>query len=210
MDRLNPGLNDETEVLAGEMAAARQPLGLNLDFLRSVVDAVGPREAEAGVIGKVIRTTAKTLAKTSGESSASAKLKGFQAFGKVIDKVLKGQGNWRYLIFEDGTQLAVEKDVVTSLAREAGTKAKMAELAAKEEGEPRLAQALKSLDYHMRRQSPFATRSLKDAWHKKHKEDMRKLGIEPEEYVWVKSHKIYMPKSYATILEDAGYVKIGK
>jgi len=171
-------------------------------------ELLGPEEAEAGPYGKIGKEFIKRI--TKGVVSSTAKgLKGKPLWGKTVKDVVKGTGDWRYIQFTDGTERAVTKDVMNELMQEYGTASKSVELAGKD-APSKLLQAAKSLEFHKARQKPFTTKRLQEEWLKTRQAHVKSMGMEPSEYVWVDSEKIFMPKEYAEILETSGAVKIKK
>ena len=171
-------------------------------------ELLGPEEAEAGPYGKIGKEFIKRI--TKGVVSSTAKgLKGKPLWGKTVKSIVKGKGDWRYIQFTDGTERAVTKDVMNELMQEYGTTLKSVELAGKD-APSKLLQAAKSLEFHKARQKPFTTKRLQEEWLKTRQAHVKSMGMEPSEYVWVDSEKIFMPKEYAEILEMSGAVKIKK
>jgi hypothetical protein len=174
-------------------------------------ELASPDEAEASsLFGKILKQGAKTVAKRAAQadSTSSAVLEGKTIMGRVVKEVKKGQQDWRYLVFEDGTEMPVKKELVHNLCREFGTVGKMGELAEKDEAS-QLMQAIKSLEFHTSRQKTFTTKSMRDDYRKQYVQQMKDLGIEPEEMIHIdKPIQAYIPKKYADILEQAGVIQI--
>ncbi|MCL6441755.1 MAG: hypothetical protein K6T27_09725 [Thermoleophilum sp.] len=194
-------------------------------LVERVLGVLGPSEAEASPVGSLLKGGTKAASRrlaqvAKGPVSRTAKdLVGqkLPAFGeRTIVNVTKGRGDWRYIIFDDGSVVPVTKDVLTDLERAVGTAAKHAELLQKrvapELGSP-LQQALKSLEYHRSRQTLATVRSLED-YYKTYKQNMKSLGREAPETAIVREpgtrNPFTMPLFYAEILEKEGYVKIVK
>ena len=177
-------------------------------WVESLLNALGPAEAEAGPYGKIGKAFIKRT--TKGAISSTAKdWAGKPLWNKTVKNVVKGRGDWRYIQFTDGTERAVTKDVLHEVMQETGTALKMGELAGKE-GESKLLQAAKSLKWHKARQAGFTTKRIQQEWLDVKQRHAKSMGMEPSEYVWVDSEKIFMPKEYAEILEASGVVKIRK
>jgi len=169
---------------------------------------LGPAEAEAGPYGKIGKAFIKRT--TKGAISSTAKdWAGKPLWNKIVKSIVKGRGDWRYIQFTDGTERAVTKDVMNELMQEYGTVLKAVELAEKD-APSKLLQAVKSLQFHKARQSGFTTKRIQEEWLKTRQAHIKSMGMEPSEYVWVDSEKIFMPKEYAEILEASGVVKIRK
>jgi len=83
---------------------------------------LGPEEAEAGPIKPPTRLIKDIAKKVGAVSSASARLEGMDLMGKIIKSVRKGQGNWRYIVFEDGTYSVMDKKYIASLTSAEGEK----------------------------------------------------------------------------------------
>lgn len=181
-------------------------------------NAIGPNEAQAGAFDdlfgkKAVKATATKVAKHLGQSSAAERLAGMELQGKTITDVRKGAQDWRYLIFDDGTQQAVQKRVVHELARERGTQVYLGKLKEMQEGlaetDEQLKQAIKSLIYRRQRQSPIDTKRIKSIYDREHRQIVKEAGFEtPSKYVWVESEKMFMPEDYAKILDENNIVKI--
>jgi hypothetical protein len=174
----------------------------------------GPDQAEAGIFQDIVKRgigAVKKASKRSGEqevSSAAKALTGTEAFGKTIKTVKSGPGDWRYLVYEDGTEQAVKKDFIHHLSRESGTKQYMEMFDAKE-GEAQLTQALKSLEHHRSYQKPFTTKAMKDDWARLHNAKMQEAGLEPEKWTYIHApYEGYIPSKYVKTLLDAGAIKI--
>ena len=179
-------------------------------WVEGLLSALGPAEAEAGPYGKIGKAFVKIVRGVPRVVSSAAKgLKGKPLWGKTVKSIVKGKGDWRYIQFTDGTERAVTKDVMNELMQEYGTVLKSVELAGKD-APSKLLQAAKSLEFHKARQKPFTTKRLQEEWLKTRQAHVKSIGMEPSEYVWVDSEKIFMPKEYAEILETSGAVKIKK
>lgn len=184
---------------------------LGLSVASPAASLLEPDEAEAGV-GDIVKKGAKKVL-TGVRSSAQERLVGLEVQpGKVIKEVQKGRRpSDRHLVFEDGTRQTVSKDYIHTLSRERGTDRYMQKLQENPDPESKIMQALKSLEYHRQRQSPFETRVSKDSWRKQHVQKLKELGTPEDQiqpYVWVHSEGFYMPKGYAEVLDKAGFIKI--
>jgi hypothetical protein len=80
-----------------------------------------PNEAEASPIGKMGKAISPLLRKSASRSSSADLLIGQTLEGKVIKDVLKGRGNWREIIYEDGTNRAVDTETLEYIMRRKGT-----------------------------------------------------------------------------------------
>ncbi len=128
---------------------------------------------------------------------------------KVVKSVKKGPGDYRFIVFQDGTERKVTKDILTELMQEYGTKTSTAR-AQTLTGESLVEQAAKSLEYHLKRQNPFSTKAEKSDWLKTRQAHIKSMGGTPSPYVWVESHKVFIPSEWAKVLEEAGQIRIGK
>jgi putative heme degradation protein len=167
-----------------------------------------PKEAEAMPVGTIVKRATKA---TLGAASSAAKaLRGMTLQGKVVKDVRKGRGVWRSILFEDGTQMTVEKRYVNDLCRARGTQAKMEEFGAKR-GDAQTVQALRSLRYHEARVQPFFTRDTTRKLTKEHQTRLSQIdeAIDRDSaYVLYQGKYFAMPKEYATHLEGMGILKI--
>ena len=177
--------------------------------------AIMPDEANAfpiGKIGKIVKDMTKIALKEP--SSAASNLIGKVMQGKVIKAVQKGKGDWRYLLFEDGSGLPVTKDFLESVSRAQGTKDYMAKFRAAEDAE-KLEMAKKSLNRHLAKTTGLSTKRLTETYSTKHMERLDRLGLEGLEKpnlvgVWSSGRYVKMPKEYAELLEANGLVKIDR
>lgn len=180
------------------------------DLASQIVEFLGPREAEAGPYGRVGKILKAGKGAAMKKASSTAEIfRGKNLFGKTVSDIKIGKGDWRYIVYKDGTEQAVTKDVLNELAQEAGTAVKMMEFKSKDLG-GQLAQAAKSLQFHKARQNMFATKQAKEEWLKVRNTHVKQMGMEPTPYVWVESEKMFLPEEYAKVLDDAGIVKIKK
>ena len=171
--------------------------------------AIMPDEANAFPIGKIVKDMTKIALKEP--SSAASNLIGKVMQGKVIKAVQKGKGDWRYLLFEDGSGLPVTKDFLESVSRAQGTKDYMAKFRAAGDAE-KLEMAKKSLNRHLAKTTGLSTKRLTEAYSTKHMERLDRLGLEGLEKpnlvgVWSSGRYVKMPKEYADLLEANGLVK---
>lgn len=182
-------------------------------------------EANAMPIGKLLKAGTKPALKAfEGAVSSAAKpligktlegttLKGMQLEGKAVHNVTKGSGEWRNIIFNDGSSLPVTKDYLNDLMREVGTQRKMIELNSKDPT-GQLQQALKSLEYHKARQLPVS-KGYAIKKRVEHRSRVSELLNSPTEDVVVVFEKggsapLTMPRKYAEILEREGKVRIDR
>lgn len=175
-----------------------------------------PEEPQAFPVGKWIKAGTKAAGKviTKEESRAAKPLVGQMLSGKRVANVTKGAGNWRYIVFDDGSVQPMTKDVVTDLSRATGTAKYMETFAGKQmagETESVLAQASKSLEYHISRQNPYATRDAIRDHYKSYVRNMKDTdpsvmpNIVPVAY---QKKFFYMPRNYAEVLKAEGKLEI--
>lgn len=197
-----------------------QPQEFGRELAQGLLDLFGPKEAEAFPVRGAFRKVTEKIAK--GEVSRAAEaLKGLVIKGKAIKNVVKGKGNWRYLIFEDETYLPVTKDQVNALARAVGTRRQMEKFAAASP-EKKVEMALKSFKFHAVRQPKYPwerSRRYIRGWHEDYLKQVRELAPElVPETVFVEAKNPYtgkidyfqMPKAYAEVLQQKGLVRIVK
>jgi predicted nucleotidyltransferase len=83
-----------------------------------------PEEGEAAPLKIKPKLPLEEMKKLAPEvSSAAKKLIGTELRGKTIADVRKGKGNWRYIVFEDGTYMTMDKKHLHSLMTERGRQA---------------------------------------------------------------------------------------
>jgi hypothetical protein len=142
-------------------------------------------------------------------SSAHKVLAGQVIDGKVIKRVVKGKGDWRYIIKEDDSVEMVTKDFINSLSRNIGTKGKMDEFFLKDK-ESRLVQAYKSLKLHKVKADPDMERVV--SFHKDYRNQLKLTGAAQNEFVLAKTKEGYFtfPKRYADLLAKEKAIKIIK
>ena len=182
--------------LAGALGGA----GIAIDLLR-------PDEAEAFPIGKFLsKSLVKKIPKVS--SSAAKALKGFEVEGKVIKDVTKGTKDWRYITFTDGSVSAETKERITDLIRYKTTVERTGKFAT-EDSPSQLTRALGSMKMHQDKAKLFSTRDLARDWFKNYIKNLRDMGKEPVDVSFVQAGDKYfpMPKVYADLLEQEGYVR---
>jgi hypothetical protein len=172
-----------------------------------------PEESEAFPLGKFSKTLTKT-AKEGMESSAAARLVGHSLKGKIITNVKKGDGNWRSLLFEDGSEMTVTKDELHALTRAKGT-ADYAKTFTESNDESQLTQAMKSLKYHEVRADnrPFDTAPTKRLYHQRYLTDVNQgdpKAVPETVFVNYQGKYFQMPKEKAELLEEQGYLTIDK
>jgi len=131
----------------------------------------------------------------------------------VIKEVRRGHGNWREVIFNDGTALPMTKDYVNKLCRTKGTDDMLEVLSTKGQSE-QLKQALRSMKYHEDRLSPgLETRPTVAQFHESYLKRVKEVDpASLPDTVMVTRGKLYysMPRRYAEILEREGIVNIQK
>lgn len=176
-------------------------------LVQRILNAVGPQEAEASPAG-IFEKAAITGAEKA--SSAAKRLIGKTIQNKVIKDVLKGDKNWRKILFEDGTQMVVDKKYIHDLTRAVGTKEYVQRF--KEAGEEaRTMQALRSMKMHESRvdQHPFGPQATRHM-HEKHLGRVAEYGDKVAATAFVKRGQRYfqMPLEYATHLEELGVLRI--
>ena len=178
----------------------------------SIFDILGPSEAQAFPIGKVFKVGQKALGSLS---SASKRLVGKSVQGKIVKEVRRGRGNWRQIVFDDGTVLPITKDYVHSLARAKGTEQYVNAFVEKSR-EGQLQQALKSMSIHESMVYPPETtkvgRAITENQHEIYKKMAQTLQSMPPDSVMVRrGKKSYMlPQVYAEILQRHGILTIIK
>jgi hypothetical protein len=160
----------------------------------------------------IVKGIAKKLPKEvlqGVESSASKALKGLAYKEGVISKVVKGKGNWRYVVLESGDTELVDKSVINSLARSQGT-AKQMEKVSLMDNESKLAAAYKSLEMHQAKGQ--TNKDLVLDYHDKYSKQIKLSGGVPPDLTLVKSgnNHFTMPSQYADLLKKEGAVKIIK
>jgi hypothetical protein len=142
-------------------------------------------------------------------SSASKELEGTLYNGKTIKSVVKGRGDWRYIVTHDDAVEAVSKDIVNSLARSAGTSKQVTKFALANE-ESKLAQAYKSLKLHVVKAAP-EMESVLD-FHNSYTKQLTLTGAVKPKMSLVKSKEGFftLPTDYAKLLIKDKAVKIIK
>ena len=170
-------------------------------------------EAEAFPLGKFSKNLSKT-AREGMQSSAAKRLIGHTLQGKKITDVKSGTGDWRSILFEDGSEMTVKKSELHALTRAKGTKDYMDQFG-DEDAEGKLTQALKSLKYHEVRADnrPLDTVLLKRRYAKGYVDAVQKgdPGQAPElTHVHYNNKYFTMPKAYADLLEEYGMLKIDR
>jgi hypothetical protein len=189
----------------------------------SILSFIGPSEAEALPIGKMV-TAGTKVAKTAIKevpSRTSKLLKGTEFMGQSIKKITKGRGDWRHIILEDGTVYPVTKDVASDLVRHQGTVEKMTEFGFRHPTGPsavmgqasQVDQAFKSLVYHENRSNPYLPQKTIIENYKAYANQVKQAGLgEAVPYSLVKrgNRMFTMPSAYAELLEKEGHLKIVK
>jgi hypothetical protein len=177
----------------------------------SLLNVIGPSEAEASPIGKVFKSVARPLLKKGTKSSTVKELVGQPFKGETIKNIVKGRGDWRYILTEEGNTHPVTKDVLHDMERALGTTLKMVEFSGKEV-ESQLVQAYKSLAYHEARMNPFATRKAVEDHFKYYSKNIAagKQDMPDTCLILYNEKSFTMPTEYATILEKEGAIKILK
>jgi len=163
-------------------------------------------------IGEFIKVGAKALKYAKSPISKAAKeLVGEEVGGRIIKSVTRGVGDWRYLVFEDGSAMPVKRMILNDLIRNKTTVSQVAEFTAKE-SEGQLAQAYKSLEFHKSRVYGGHTRQSMELFHKSYTDNLKALGKTPPDLSMV-SHagkNFIMPSEYANLLEKEGTLKVVK
>lgn len=189
-------------------------------FVDRLMSVIGPSEAEAFPIGKLLKGGTKGAAKMASKAIASAgsstekALKGqaFEAFGgRTIQSITKGSGDKRIITFTDESVAPVTKDVLHDLMRQRGIQTKMAEFAAKSE-QGQLEQAYKSLQFHESRAWHGHTEKTIREYHKDFTKNLKDAGQEVPAMSLVrmkgKRKSFTMPTAYANLLEKEGVLKV--
>jgi len=170
----------------------------------------GTKEAEAFPLKNVVKGGARKV--LGSISSASERLKGYTLEGKVIKEVRKGRGNWRVIIFEDGTEQSMTKDYVTSLCANKGTHKYVNKFSRKGSLEGKIKQAEKSLDIRLKKAKPLMHKPLTHARRQHDYDRLKELNVKQADVIGVWKDKRYltMPKEYAELLESQGKVRIDR
>ena len=169
-------------------------------------------EAQAMPLGKAFKAGSKALGSLS---SASDTLAGRILNGKMIKEVRHGHGDWRDIIFEDGSGQAVTKDYVNSLCRVKGTE-RYLESFKLEQPDEMVKQARRSLARHIEMGKPVFNKSrARDVslnFYHSHKKRVEKLGLPEPGYVEVESQgvRFMFPEPYAKLLQRKGDLQIIK
>lgn len=174
-------------------------------------ELLSPEEAEAmprGVFQKLTKAIIK------GEQSSAAKvLKGHTIGGKVIRDVRKtghkSSGTSRAILFDDGTMMTVSNQDLQDIARRVGTEKYMSKLKTGSV-QDQTEQALKSLQYHLKRAKPWHSRQdVKQAYfaHQRRLKEMTSGPRPKGELVEYEGVTLVMPEKYVNILEGLGMIK---
>lgn len=171
-----------------------------------------PDEAEAGIKGRIgkraLEKLAPRLSSTSsvlGGREMSVQV-GKETVKKKIKEVRVGKEPWRYIVFEDGTYLPVQKKYLASWMRQVGTE----EYVRKFRSSPPKKQwelAGSSLVRRFKQQEKMSAEEIE----KLHQEWRRRVakiqpGAEdPMIPVIVGTKRLYLPKSYADFLEKTKF-----
>jgi len=162
-------------------------------------------------VGRALARAIRRGASSGPRSRTADVLVGRTIEGRVVKDVVVLGPQWRAILFEDGHELPVRKEVLRELVRGIGAKRYVDEFAGLPE-EAKLKRALTSLERRKRMQHPMDTKLMKTHFRKMHEKYFRALksGEELPEYVWVESERLYLPKAYAEILEKHGVIRIKK
>jgi hypothetical protein len=190
-----------------------------------ITDQLNPDEAKSMPIGNLIKagTSAAKLAARGSKSSAAVDLigkslegealKGLQLESKTIKNITKGVGDWRNIIFDDGSSLPVTKDYINDLMRATGT-VKYITKFNKQGTEGKLQQALNALkDRRNRTLSPMISKSyIKGKMSQHLNKTSELLTPNTQKMVGVYEGKTYLtlPEEYAKILEEEGLIRIDR
>jgi hypothetical protein len=180
---------------------------------QAIGEAFSPNEAEAFPLGKLFKASTKTL---SGVKSTTAeRLVGRSLNGKTIQDIQKGRGDWRVILYDDGTAQTLTKKDLHDLTRARGTEVYSGRFnrAQRNEDLPtQMQMALTSLDYHMKRQSPFRSRDSSRVLHERYLSSAQEMTGKAPDTVFVEYGKKHfqMPRGYAELLEKEGHLKITK
>jgi hypothetical protein len=198
--------------------------GATPDEITGVTDMFKTKEANAMPLGKLLKAgTKEALKAAEGLPSSTAKvlkgkslegtaIQGMKLDSKVVADVRSGIGNWRNIIFEDGSSLPVTTDFLESIMREHG-KATYAAKRAVMTAEEQLKEAEASLQYHLNRTyTEGKNRPVK--FQEKHSQRMNEL-VGPERGAemigfWHGRRYVIMPKYQAEILERNGKGRIDR
>lgn len=159
-----------------------------------------------------INSVGKSLLKkalASIESSAAKPLIGTKYKEKVIKRITKGDGDWRYIVFGDDEVEAVNKSVINSLARKEGTDQAMTKFASGT-SESKLAQAYRALEARKVNASEDK-KAVLDYFNKYTEQLKGTTNIVPKtSLVELEGRYFSMPKEYADLLNSEGALKILK
>lgn len=198
--------------------------GATPDEITGVTDMFKTKEANAMPLGKLLKAgTKEALKAAEGLPSSTAKvlkgkslegtaIQGMKLDSKIVADVKSGIGNWRNIIFEDGSSLPVTTDFLESIMREHG-KATYAAKRAVMTAEEQLKEAEASLQYHLNRTyTEGKNRPVK--FQEKHSQRMNEL-VGPERGAemigfWHGRRYVIMPKYQAEILERNGKGRIDR
>jgi len=173
-----------------------------------------PEQAEAAPLGPIRRVTRRVL---EGPLSPDATriLKGKIIKGKVVKEVRRGRGDWRYIVFEDGTHLPVDKSYIRSAAAGYGRE-RYIEMFERAPVHEKAEMIRKSLERRLEQERlAFRGRATIDAQLIDYERKLRELGIPTTEksvLIRYRGRTFSIPETYARILERAtrGKVRILK
>lgn len=132
--------------------------------------------------------------------------------GKVIDTVIVTGENERRIRFTDKTESIVDKKDISNLYRSFGTLDQEAKFALGKDKDVNLAQALKSLSFHEARAKTVPEKHI-TSFVDEYLTNLEEMGqhINPDIVFVKRNEKVYtLPKLYADLLEQEGYVEIVK
>ncbi len=185
-------------------------LGGSLGLGFAVDESLRPKKAEASPLKAILKDATKIVGEQS--STASGLIgKVFPKFSQSpVQKVLKGRGNSRYLIMEDGSGIEIEKSDLNHLMRSLGNvETQQVQNLSPEQA---LDKAMRSLKFHEDRANPFANKPYVEDYTKRHLKASSDLIDLAEDMVLVNKHgvKMSLPRKHAELLEKNGILKILK
>lgn len=202
--QLNP--KKSVAMFTGEIPAGYRILGL-AGALGLGGSQLMPDEANAFPIGKAYTVGKKTLGSLS---KASDRLMGKEVNGKIVKEIRHGHGDWREILYEDGTALPVTKDYINALCRRVGTENYLDNFAVELPAE-KLNQARKSAGRHAEMAKPVfsksAHRDLTQTFHDNYVKRTEELGKVAPESVMVRNKEgveFMLPTPYAKLLQKKG------
>jgi hypothetical protein len=176
-----------------------QEQSLAAQIVGGIGSFLGPSEAEASPVGKLVSKVVK-----GPVSSAAKRLIGNEISGMKIKNVVKGKEPWRYITFEGTDQvMSVKKDVINDLARQFGEETYTGIAKASRPVEA-LKMAIKSAEMrlNLKGTGPYTKDELA-ALEAQHISNLQELELQPRKKILgiYRGEKIQLPEVYADILE---------